>query len=224
VETAQAAVARTLGALPPRAATAPVKPANVRFAPPAKIATLTHAGRADQAVTYVAFAGRDFSDPRQARAQRFAAELMQLRLTEEVRERLGASYSPTASDVASRVFPGFGYVSASAETPPAQTQAIFDLMESIGAELAAGRFDEDLMARARAPLVDQAITAEKTNGYWLGALERLQDDTAAAAATASRVSDYRTLSRAEVETAAKALFAPGVQRLKVTVTPAPTKN
>jgi zinc protease len=218
---AEEAVARTFGALPARARQAPGLSRNVVFPKAAgETMRLAHAGRADQALAFVAFDAADLRVARLARAERFVSEMMQLRLTEEVREKLGASYSPNTVHAASRVFQDYGYVAASAEVEPAQIDPIFALIEVVAADLREGRFDDDLVARARAPLVEQVRTAEKSNSYWLGALERLHDDAGLAAAIETRAKDFETLTREELVAAARRVFAPGAPRLKAAVIPA----
>lgn len=220
---AEAAVAATFGALPPRAkAWTPPKGADVVRFPasrPAPIA-LTHRGRADQAVGYVAFKSFDARDTRKVRAQRLARQLMRLRLTEEVRERLGASYSPSAGDFASDAFPDFGFFSATAETPPAQVPEFFRIVDEIAAELRAGEFDDDLIARAREPLVDQAQTSERTNDYWLAVLSDAQTNPRTVPAIKSRIADLQSISKAEIVAVANEVLQPS-RMVRIQVMPKP---
>ncbi|MBU6373580.1 MAG: insulinase family protein [Alphaproteobacteria bacterium] len=219
---AEAAVAATFGALPPRAKswTAPKGADVVRFpgTRPDPI-RLTHRGRADQAVGYVAYKGFDARDIRKVRALRLVRQLMRLRLTEEVRERLGASYSPSAGDFSSDAFPGYGFFSATAETPPAQVPEFFRIVDEIAAELRAGKFDDDLIARAREPLVDQAQTSERTAPYWLSALSDAQSNPRTLPAIKSRISDLQTISKAEIVTVANEVLQPA-RLVRIQVTPA----
>jgi zinc protease len=217
---AEAAVASTFGALAQRAPwTAPAGADVLRFAAATKEPiALTHKGRADQAVGYVAFSGFDARETRKARAQRFVRQLMRLRLTEEFRERLGASYSPTAGDFASEAFAGFGLLSASAETPPKQVPEFFRIVDEIAAELRGGKFDDDLIARAREPLVDQAQTSERTNGFWLSALSDAQTDPRTVPAIKSRIRDLQTMSKTEIVAAATEILQPE-RRVRIVVGP-----
>ncbi|MFZ4603448.1 MAG: M16 family metallopeptidase [Caulobacterales bacterium] len=219
---AEAAVAATFGALPKRAPWSPPKGADaIAFAPGSETPiALQHVGRADQAAAYVAFKGYDASDLRKMRAQRFVRQLMRLRLTEEFREKLGASYSPSANDFSSEAFAGFGFLSASAETPPKDAPSFFRIVDEIAAELRAGKFDEDLIKRAREPLVDQAETSERTNGYWLSALSDAQTDVRTIPAIKSRISDLKTMTKAEVVAAANEILQTN-RRVRILVAPKP---
>jgi zinc protease len=222
---AEKLVASTLGALPPRAAsfTAPADAKTVRFAQGGgPIQQFTHAGRADQSLGYIAFKGYDaIADIRKTRTQRFLAQLMRLRLTDEFREKLGASYSPSASAQASDVYPGLGFLSASAETPPEKVALFYQIVDQISAELREGRFDDDLIERARKPLVENAQNAEKTNGFWIGAIADIQTDPATAASLRTRISDLKTITKAELVAAAKDILQPqNAVRIRVDAKPA----
>src|SRR4029079_7036762 len=89
VDKAIAAVADTFGALPPRAEPAPAPAATAAFpAPNAAPIVLTHNGRADQAVGFLAWRTGDFfADPQQARVASILGEVLELRLREELREK-----------------------------------------------------------------------------------------------------------------------------------------
>ena len=44
---------------------------------------------------------------------RLLAELLQIKVTDEIREKLGASYSPVARSFTSSIYPGYGYIQIS---------------------------------------------------------------------------------------------------------------
>jgi len=220
---AEQAVAATFGALPKRAAKwePPKGAASVMFPPAADTPIpLVHLGRQDQAVGYVAYHGRDARDVRKMRAQRFVRQLMRLRLTEEFRERLGASYSPTANDFASDAFKDFGFLSATAETPPADVAKFFEIVDAISDELRAGKFDDDLLKRVREPLVDQAETSERSNGFWLSALSDAQTDPLSLPSVKSRIPDLKTMTKDEIVAAAAEILRPD-RRIRIIVAPKP---
>jgi zinc protease len=209
VEAAIKAVDDTFGALPKRAESAPAPglAAIPRFpAGRAEPILLQHEGRADQAMALIAFKGRDFSDFRKARAQILAREMMSLRLTDEVREKQGAAYSPGVFAEQSFVFPGYGFMAAFTETPPDQVDTFFTTANGIAAELREGRFDQDLIDRARKPLLEQLTNAKKTNGYWLGQLTDAQSNPRRLAALRTADAELASLTRDDVIAAAKELF------------------
>ena len=141
VEEAIAQTAATFGALKPRGpAMSPAAEARKRFfpAPVAAPVILTHKGRADQALGFIAWPTADFhSDPDRARALGLLSQVLQLRLTEEVREKQGAAYSPSSGASHSTTFPGYGYMSAPVQAPPKKLAGFFADAQKIADSLAA---------------------------------------------------------------------------------------
>ena len=60
---------------------------------------LTHKGREDQGLAFIAWPTLGFyDDPQRARTLNVLASVFQLRLTERIREAEGVSYSPSADE------------------------------------------------------------------------------------------------------------------------------
>jgi zinc protease len=223
VDAAIAAVGNTFGALAPRATT-PNEPAGartVRF--PAKSGTyrFTHEGRADQATAYAAWPGPDFfSDPRRARTISLVREILKVRLVEEFREKQGATYSPSASTWYSGALPNFGYISASAETRPELVEDFYRTLAEITAELKAGQFGDDVIARARTPLIKSIETDRRSNGFWTGALEDIQTAPHSLASIRTQIPDYETITKDEIVAVAKT-YLDDKRRIEIRVLPQP---
>lgn len=213
-----AAVAKTFGALPARTAAAePMR--NIRFpGPTPQPLQWTHEGRADQAVAYIAWPSVDFSDARKARAVRMALTILDDRLTEEYREALGATYSPQTEEDLSQVFAGYGYVAAQVETPPSDIARFWTTVDKIIAELKAGQISDDTLLRARAPVVDQLRTSERTNNYWVAVLQDAQTNPRRFDLMRTRVTDVEALTKAEIVAAARATFD-NTKAVRIVVTP-----
>ena len=83
---------------PRRAATAAARASTISFpAPNAAPVVLTHKGRADQAIGLIAWPTDDFlSDTQRARKLAILGEVLQLRLTDQLRKAEGVTYSPSA--------------------------------------------------------------------------------------------------------------------------------
>lgn len=202
VETAIAGVASTFGALPSRGAEVR-RVRDVRFPDKGARLQFTHEGRADQAVAYVAWPGPDFaSNQRQARTIVLLRDMIKVRLNDEFREKQGATYSPFASSWASGVIPGFGYIAAGSETPPGQVEAFYKTLDLIVTELRSGNFDNDLIERARRPIIEAALKDRRTNNYWANALERAQTDTWTRTAIRSFQTDMEGIGKDELVAAA----------------------
>lgn len=180
VEKATDAVARTFGALPPRNPEQPVPAAQKQVAFPAATPqpiVLTHKGRADQSIGYVAWPTTDFwANPQRARDTAVMGEVMELRLTEQLREAQGATYSPSVTYNHSLTWTGWGYLSASVEVPVSKLDGVMADIDKIAAELKAKEPTPDELARAKKPRLDQLERARLTNQYWLNELSNAQID------------------------------------------------
>ncbi|MDE2486392.1 MAG: insulinase family protein, partial [Alphaproteobacteria bacterium] len=207
VDDAVQAVASTFGALPPRADADPVPPArkDVAFpAPNASPLVLTHKGRADQAIGYAAWPTTDFwANPQDARADAVLGEVMGLRLIDQLREAEGVTYSPSVSYNHSLIFPGYGYIAASVEVPPAKLGSFFSQVDKIAADLAAKGPTPDELERAKKPRIDAIEKAQVTNGYWLTELSGAQVDPRRLDFVRELVPGTERVSAADVQRAAQ---------------------
>jgi len=173
------AVARTFGALPARKA----EPERFResmaaaFLPAGRPVIVRHHGEAHQALAAVYWPVVDV-DPQiqrdEARVLDLLGDVMRLKVTEVIRERLGASYSPSAGAAISYTIPGWGYVSASSEVTPDKLDEAIGAIRTIAADLREGRISEDEFLRARAPLLEALPQNATSNSYWLSLLSRAQ--------------------------------------------------
>jgi zinc protease len=220
VEKAVAAVDRTFGALPARPEPTPPPPETVKVQLPqggGPAVVRTHKGRADQAVLFTAWPTTDFpSDPKGARANRLLAEILNLRLTDELREKQGATYSPSADSSQSWLLPGYGYISTVVEIPPEKIEAVTLDIQRIAAGLASAPPTTDEMTRARKPILEGIQQSRETNGYWLGTLSGMQSDPRQVDAYRSLLPTLESLSPADIQTAARKWLRPDqIWRLEV---------
>jgi zinc protease len=167
-------VAATFGALPPRPAPSVAPPAlrKVGFpGPTAKPILITHKGRADQAIGYVAWPTTDYwENPTRALQTAVLGEVMRLRLLDELREAQGATYSPSVGYNHSMVWTGWGYLAASVEVPPAKIPGFFADVGKLAATLRTTEVSADELERAKKPRIDAMERQKVTNGYWLSEL------------------------------------------------------
>jgi len=198
---AEAAIARTFATLAPRTATAAPADAGVVAFPKTNLSqSFEHHGRADQDLSYVAWPTTDFyADTRTARGLEMLANVMQLRLIDEVRENKALSYSPNAGSYASDTFAGYGYLSASAEVKPDQDQAFYDMLAGIVADLKAKPIGDDELLRARKPALDKLENDWKTNAYWLRVLPGSARDPRTADAIRSRRDQLTAVTAADIQ-------------------------
>lgn len=209
VEKATEAVARTLGALAPRPGTQ-VAESQREIGFPSGVATpviLTHKGRADQSIGFLAWRTNDFfANPQLARDTAVLGEILELRLVEELREAQGATYSPSVVYSHSMIWPHWGYVSASVEIPPAKLPDFFADVKKIAADLREKPVTADELARAKKPRLDQIDKARETNGYWLSELSGAQTDPRRLDATRALIPGTERVTAADVQRAAQAVL------------------
>jgi zinc protease len=126
-----------------------------------------HAGRADQAYYGAYWPASDyFTDPRASYVAKVAAAVLQSRLIDTVREKLGLTYTPQTEAVASVQLPGLGYLGAVLETPPANFPAFRAALEAQLNDLAAHPVSTDELDRARRPLIDGREKDMEGNAFW----------------------------------------------------------
>jgi zinc protease len=212
VEKATDAVARTFGALPPRNPDQPVPAAQKQVAFPAgtpQPVVLTHKGRADQSIGYVAWPTTDYwANPQRARDTAVMGEVMELRLTDQLREAQGATYSPSVTYNHSLTWTGWGYVSASVEAPAAKLDGVMADIDRIAADLKAKEPTPDELARAKKPRLDQLERARLTNQYWLNELSNAQIDPRKLDFIRQIIPGTERVSAADVQRAAQTWLDP----------------
>ncbi|MEZ5710728.1 MAG: insulinase family protein [Blastomonas sp.] len=180
-------VAATFGALPLREAEFRDYSTQKQrgFTGDRSIRTLHHKGEADQAVVDFYWPTTDAGDFQTDVRLRLLAELLQLKVTDEIRERLGASYSPSASSYTSSLYPGYGYIRISTNVRPQDVDEVTEAVRHIAAELSRpaeedmpGPEDDaisrDEMTRARNPLLENLALSLRENSAWLSIVDEAQ--------------------------------------------------
>jgi zinc protease len=204
LETAVAAMLKTVAALP-RRADAPPPAASLRVRPPRgskEPIRFTHQGDPTQA--YAALGWTTFGGPghrRERRALSVAANLAGARLLERLRDSEGASYSPAATVQSSFDFPDWGLFFAGSEIRPERADLFFRLGREIVADLAARPASADEWQRAINPVVTGIERRLKTNAYWAGTMEDWSREPWLIDYTRTYLSDYRSLTPEEVRRA-----------------------
>lgn len=207
VDQAIDAVAGTFGALPPRPEPTPPS-ADARTlgfpAPNGAPLVLTHKGRADQAIGYMAWRTNDFfGDVQTSRTLTLLSDVLELRLIEEIREKQGVTYSPQAGSESSLVFHGWGYISAQIEAPPGSLDNFFADVAKIAADLRDKPITQDELDRARKPKMEGLEKARHTNEYWLYFLSGAQTDPRRLDAIRSVQASYERITPADLQVAAR---------------------
>ncbi|MHA6317618.1 M16 family metallopeptidase [Altererythrobacter sp. CAU 1778] len=172
------AVAATLGALPARPERVEVgePPRAVSFTKGAGPIMLTHAGQDDQGVLSLSWPTDDGHDLSDDLARDILARVLNLRMTEILREELGAAYSPQAFSFSTTTYDGFGHITALVTTPAQDMDRTAEIIEEIAAGLTSEPVSADLLERARSPIREGFERAENINSAWTGLVAMAQSD------------------------------------------------
>jgi zinc protease len=173
-----ALVAKTLGALPARE---PVFQAydsqRARtFTADRSRRIVRHTGPKDQALLRLTWPTCDDSDPVEDAALELIERVVRIELTETLREKLGKAYSPSASSSTSHNWRGYGTFAIAASVDAHEVPATRDAIVQTIVELRDVPITDDLLQRARQPLIESYDNALKTNGSWLSLVSRAQGE------------------------------------------------
>lgn len=207
------AVAETFGALARRSLQVPDRPfKDVAFAEPGTH-RFYHQGEADQAIFQLNWptVGRD------ARRETATLSLLQRvigdRLREELREALGATYSPSVASSPTR-YGGYGRFSVTVLVKPEDLDITRQTIDQVIADIAGGvALSDDLIDRARTPLLEQLESNLQNNAYWLRVLERAQSDPDDLEPYAVRRQIYLDIMSKDLQQAAKTYLRSDTQVL-----------
>ena len=214
-------VAKTLGALPPRAAVKPdfAKARDVKFPVAPKNKDVHFDSETPRALSVVCWptpGGRDISRNRRIR---LLAELLNDRLRVTVRQELGATYTPEVLSYSSDAFPDFGFVLAAMTVDPKRAAEMGTIAAKIAADMATGTIGDDEYQRAMKPLLSSLDDVGRDNGYWVNLLGNCQEHPEFLEAARGRKADYQSITKADLESLAKQLFTADKATI-INVTPA----
>ncbi len=211
-------VAQTFGALPERLAT-PLEfdeRRQVSFPADRTPITLTHAGLADKALAMVYWPTDSRADQKTNSIQTLLQSVLQLKLTETLREELGATYSPSADGVRSPVFPGFGYISAVSNVRPQDVELVMDAIDEIVVKIANGSITDDELQRARQPILENIEEQQESNSVWLRFIDTAQTDPDYLAEIRTRAEVYKAITPKDLTTMATEYLRPD-EALKIRI-------
>jgi zinc protease len=89
------------------------------------------------------------------------------RLREEIRENLGAAYSPFSYYWAYPLWSEWGGIMAGVSLAPDQVELVGKNLLSLARDLGDGALDGELLERVRGPLLNSLVTRQQDNRYWL---------------------------------------------------------
>lgn len=205
-ETALAAVAKTLGALPKRAAEKPayVKERAVAFPSPDASKAFPFETEIPKAIATIYWPTTDMSNIQRTRRLTLLGSVLDDRLRIKVREELGDTYSPACYHVGSDTFTGYGYMTTMIECKPELAESLTKLVIEIGDTLAAGPITDDEFDRAMQPMLTQLEQMRRDNRYWsMNVLRCSQEHPERLDWARTFVSDFSGIKKEEIEALAK---------------------
>ena len=213
-----AAVASTFGALPIRKLSDTIDPAltRVSFRADRSPIILTHEGPQDKAIVESVWPTTDDSNYREVVGLDVLKDVLNLMLTDSVRETLGDSYGVSVSSLTSNVFKGYGYMSAAAVVAPDKTDEVQKAIADAAAQLRDKPVSDDLLVRARNPELESIDHQDRDNGFWLGALSKAQSEPARLDRIRQRKAILQSITAADLQKLAQKYLQPGqVQQVRI---------
>jgi zinc protease len=215
-----AAVAATFGALPEREAEFNQREeARIRsFTATRGQRRLTHKGEADQALLRWTWSTTDDSDLDETLRLGLLARVVRIALTEKLREELGQAYSPSAGASNSRYYRGYGTFSLAVSVDVTQIDATRAAVQEMLADLRDAPPSEDMIERARRPLIEDYDNALKDLGGWISLAARAQSDPERIDRWFASPDLIRMISPEDIQAAARNWLAEGAA-VEVVVVP-----
>lgn len=202
-------VARTFGALPERADMKADFGAMENLSFPEGNKTpyrYYHKGTPDQALVYVYWPAPDASDPADGYRMRLLRGLFRNRLTDVLREEMGATYSPGAAAFSNSLFEDYGYIYARVTAKPDEVDKVREGVIRVAKEMAATPIDDDTFKRAWTPIVEDLDSSLENNSYWMGVLGDAQTDSDGLQKFRVREPTYRSMTAADISALAEEIF------------------
>jgi zinc protease len=135
-----------------------------------------HTGASDQAIVQLIWPSRDGEDPVSEQEFALLQRVVQLAVTDSLRERLGKAYSPGVSSETSRVWRDYGTFGIAALVAVSEVEQSQSAINATVAALRDAPISADMLLRARAPMLDGIDNALKTNRGWLALVDRAQTE------------------------------------------------
>ena len=172
-------VAQTFGALPPRETQFRAYDGGERirsFTDRRETFTLTHGGEPDQALIRFYWPTTDQTDWDLSSGLTLLARVVDIALTDTLREELGQTYSALSNSSQSDTYTDYGTFAIGAEIDAGQLAAAREAMMATIERIIADGPDEDMVERARRPLLENLANRFKTNSGWMAFTARAQSE------------------------------------------------
>ena len=209
---------QTFGALPKRSAPADMSQARAGTTLVSGLKLTSHIEtKSEKATLVMLFPTADGrGDDVRRRQIFFLGKVVDDRLRLEVRERLGAAYSPWAAGQASLTFDGVGAIMIQASGNPAEVRTLVAACEAVGTDLAKNGVTQEEVDRLAEPIQNTLRDMLRTNNYWLNAVDECQKNPSTLDSARNLVAFYSNIdAKALSALAAKYLRPENASRLVV---------
>ncbi|MCL1136083.1 M16 family metallopeptidase [Shewanella hafniensis] len=187
---------------------------------PAKM-TLTHYGHPDSAALAMVWPTTDMTHLSQHAGLGLLEQVLGILLTENVREKAGASYSPSAFSYSDFNASGYGYLGLFSVTTQAMLPKVSEYFTAAVNQVKQPQgISEDLLNRARQPVLEWMQAAPQSNGFWLDLASNAQSHPGRFAAFKQRQALAQKMTPAELSKLAQQ-YLPAEGSLTIQVLPAP---
>ena len=202
-------LARTIGALPKRAASKPEHKelrtlTNLPQPPLSKRYTFESNIPTGMALVTWKATGTEKDSIGTTRRLSILSSILSNRMREKLREELGEAYSPYAGAQLSDSYKGLGYLLAVSPGKPEQAERVGKIIIEIADKLAQEGATQDELTRALEPRLSALKKSLRQNSYWLGTvMAQSQQQPYRLDWARERDADYAAINLAEINALAK---------------------
>jgi zinc protease len=120
------------------------------------------------------FPTTDGIEAQRRRRLQFLGSVVNDRLRVEIREKLGAAYSPGAASMSSPVYPGDGMILLQAMADPGEAEKLLEACLAAMDRMVTEGISEEEANRLREPILTSLRETVRTNGFWIAAVAEAQ--------------------------------------------------
>ena len=164
---------------------------------------ITHKGEADQLSWQRIWTTTDDSDYKLSQTMGLLARIIDLNLTEELREKLGATYGSSVSSSMSATYTDRGSFSISTSGDIDKLPLIEETIDKVVADTLAQIPSADIFERARKPRLESYSDWRLRNGTWMGIVDTAQTQPKWIERFRINEETYKSITREDVWEAAK---------------------
>ncbi len=207
IEDIKPALLATFGALPERASTPAEmkKERTIKFVTGPVKKTWTYESKIPSTMAINVWKTLPMrGNPNTFRRMNVLGDILGDRLRTEVREKLGATYSPGAGAAGSDSLSGVGYLIAQSVGQPKDLKLLHESIINQADKLAKEGASQDELDRVLTPMAAMLEKSKRDNGYWLNVvMSRCQEDPKRLELARTREQDYKSIKLAEINALAE---------------------